>query len=134
MKTIASVFCVVAFAFILLAPGSAVATDSTDQYLIEELCRQMETAYKSQDTEAVASLYHNLDSRGVNILRKLFDRSDSVSVELKFKEIRPSKTEAVVMMTHISLVHKWCNRKLEASPRQECRLRKFGEDWKFVIK
>ena len=134
MRIIAIAFCVAALMFFLLPQESAVAADYSDEYLITDLCRQMETAYESLDPDAVVRLYHDLGPRGVGIIRKLFERSDSVSVELEFKEIKSSKTEAVVLMKHISLVHKWCNRKLEASPYQECRVRKSDGVWKFAAK
>ena len=134
MKNLITLFCTGVLALALFMPGSAYAADYSDQYLIENLCRQMEAAYESRDTTAVVSLYHDISPRGVKILDRLFERSDSVSVDLELKEINQSRTEAVVLMKHISLVHKWCRRKLEAQPYQECRVRKAGGVWKFVTK
>jgi hypothetical protein len=117
----------------LCAVQPAGAADYSDQYLIEDLCRQMEAAYESRSTDAVVSLYHDISPRGIRILEKLFERSEYVSVDLELKEIYPSRTEAVVLMKRISLVHKWCQRKLEAYPHHEYHLRKSGGEWKFVI-
>ncbi len=132
MKTTTLVLCL-AIGLVFLSSGDpAFGADSSDKLLIEDLCRQMETAYESLDSDAVISLYHDISPRGVKLIQRLFERSDSVSVELEFKEMKPSKTEAVVLMKRISLVHKWCQRKLEAYPYQECRVIKSGGVWKFV--
>lgn len=134
MKATTLVLCLAVLVFFFSIGEPAFGTDYSDKLLIEDLCRQMETAYESLDSDAVISLYHDISPRGVKILQKLFERSDSVSVELEFKEMNPSKTEAVVLMKRISLVHKWCQRKLEAYPHQECQVRKSGGVWKFVTK
>jgi hypothetical protein len=134
MKKSSVFLCTATLALALFMPRTAFAADYSDQYLIEDLCRQMEAAYESLDTTAVVSLYHDISPRGVKILDKLFERSDSVSVDLEFKEMNQSKTEAVVLMKHISLVHKWCRRKLEAHPHQEYHVKKSGGVWKFVTK
>ncbi len=133
MRRSVSVLFAVALALVLLAPAPArAAAARADEALVEDLCRQMEAAYESLEPGAVVALYHDLGPRGVKLLNRLFERSNSVSVELEFKEMDPTNTEAVVLMTHISLVHKWCRRKLEARPYQEYHLKKIDGVWKFV--
>ena len=131
MRTLA-IFSAVIFAIIFLMQGVALGATYSEQDLVEDRCRQMETAYESLDFDAAVALYHNLSPRGVEMLRRLFEDSKSLNVELEFKQINQTNTEAIALMTRLNLVHKWCGRKLESQPRQEMHLRKIEGTWKFV--
>lgn len=133
MKSSFSVFAAVLFALILVVPGIALADEATDEELLKELCGKMEAAYESRDVDAVASLYENLGPRGAKLLNRLFNTSDSVTVKLEVKKIDPTGTEAVVLLTYIKILHKWCNRKLESHPQHEYVVRKIDGQWKFII-
>ena len=132
MKNFTLSFCGLALALILCVQGTVSAAPSSDRDVIEALCRQMEEAYGSLDLGATVDLYYDLEPRGVRILMRLFEVSRSLNLELEFSEINPAKTEAIVLMRRLNLVHKYSRRKLEARPHQEMYLRKIGGSWKFV--
>ena len=126
MKAFFSVSFAIIFAFILVVPGVARADAATDEELLQDLCGQMEAAYESRSVDAVAGLYDDLGARGSKLLNRLFKTSNSVTVKLEVKNVNPTGTEAVVLLTYIKILHKWCNRKLESRPQHEYVVRKIG--------
>ena len=133
MKAFFSVFSAIIFALILVAPGVVQADSATDEELLQDLCGQMEAAYESRNVDAVAGLYDNLGARGSKLLNRLFKTSNSVTVKLEVKNVDPTGTEAVVLLTYIKILHKWCNRKLESRPQHEYAVRKIDGEWKFTV-
>ena len=133
MKAFFSVSFAIIFAFILVVPGVARADAATDEELLQDLCGQMEAAYESRNADAVAGLYDNLGARGSKLLKRLFKTSNSVTVKLEVKNVDPTGTEAVVSLTYVRILHKWCNRKLESHPQHEYVVRKIDGEWKFIV-
>ncbi len=132
MRSFITSVTVIVLVGVMVVSASTIAAASSERDSVENLCRQMERAYQSQDQQAIIDLYKDLGSRGAKQLTRLFEDFKSVSVELEFDKINPAGTEATVLMTHLSIVHNRGGRKVETRPQQEFHLRKIDGAWKFV--
>lgn len=132
MRSFVTSITIVVLVGVMVVSASTIATASSERDSVENLCRQMEMAYESQDQQAIIDLYEGLGSRGAKQVRRLFEDFKSVSIVLEFDKINPAGTEATVLMTHLSIVHNRGGRKLDTRPQQEFHLRKIHGEWKFV--